>query len=392
MTPVEDEDKEKDFEWYPLDLEADVFSIALVAIVNESGSDTVIIPGSDLDPEREPKEKAVNLDAFQKYRVYAAGWALLSLLIEYAVVIAILREMLMSVHCPETEPIAAYWELNGKTQKTLIAEGYDSEYYGYDSVPSFHQHVKEEPGKDWRKSGSRVLAIFIVGMSVGQELMDIVTNVMVMYRLSKESSGMLIPALITCITGQKTSFGGDDKSWVEKQEEEQAVKLEKLRALRATITTQFVLFTSYLRFVLACGVYVMSFVIIKDADTVLDVWKDCVAIVFITEIDSLLFSAMKKGMLGRKMLKCARNMPEVLKIKVLCVEIKKRQSPEDYQVYWGLFNTACSVIMMALMVAHEVNTGFFMKAVFTGVSGEVSAECTDFDWGRQDEAYEGYTR
>lgn len=76
MTPVEDEDKEKDFEWYPLDLEADVFSIALVAIVNESGSDTGIIPGSELDPEREPKEKAVNLDAFQTYRVYAAGWAL----------------------------------------------------------------------------------------------------------------------------------------------------------------------------------------------------------------------------------------------------------------------------------------------------------------------------
>ena len=46
-----------------------------------------------------------------------------------------------------------------------------------------------------------------------------------------------------------------------------------------------------------------SIAVVHFADSGLDVFKDCVTFIFITEIDSLMFSAAKKGLLGERMLK-----------------------------------------------------------------------------------------
>jgi hypothetical protein len=42
--------------------------------------------------------------------------------------------------------------------------------------------------------------------------------------------------------------------------------------------------------------------VVHFADNGIEVFKDCVVFVFITEVDSLIFSAAKKGLLGTRLL------------------------------------------------------------------------------------------
>lgn len=92
--------------------------------------------------------------------------------------------------------------------------------------------------------------------------------------------------------------------------------------------------------------YVVTFFIILNAETTLDIWKDVLAVSFIVEIDSMVYAAMKKGLFGT-MLKKVANETE------LTVDVKadRLQAYEKAGSHLSFFScTGMSVAMLAFIV------------------------------------------
>ena len=133
-----------------------------------------------------------------------------------------------------------------------------------------HKHG-DEPSASLTKSFSRVVAIFMVALSLGQEAMDILLGVALAYTIG-------ISQIVKDAERKREGIGA------------------------------VVLFASYVlalafRFVGGLLVFWISFEIIRSAETVVDILKDCVAIAFIVEVDSLVLVAMKKGLFTSAMTK-----------------------------------------------------------------------------------------
>jgi hypothetical protein len=311
--------------------------------------------GSKNDPTEGP-DKGPNPDFQEAYGVgqaagktvssgkflYTAMWACFSLVVEMGIVGSIIWESL-ATFCPDSNPLQVYWESNDAMMKDLIQDpenGYDETDYDY--IPRFHLHQPVDPTRSFPKSASRVLAMWILGMSLGKEIMDILTVCILIHSVDR---------------------------------------LQKRPAF--TFEVFLIFMASYGRLVCCCAVCFMSFVIVKNSQTILDIWKDCVAIAFIVEIDSLLFSAMKKGMLTGAMMDCTKNFPGK-------IYITEKQSPRMFLTYGGYFVSTLCIILMGLMLAREVNTKLFeesinkMGAMALFGSTDCDIEYIENDWNQAD--------
>jgi len=268
-----------------------------------------------------------------------AIWAFFSLVIEACIVVSILWET-MEAFCPDSNPLQEYWEINDNLMKDLIRDNAETGYdeTDYDDIPPFHLHKPEDVSISFPKSASRVLAMWILGMSLGKEAMDILT--VFPHSFSRLKVDMISKHYIT---NRRT------RNHVGREEDARS-------AFNVVVVAYFVMGTACLRFLCCWLVCVMSFVIVKNSETILDIWKDCVAIAFIVEIDSLLFSAMKKGMITGAMMDCTKNFPGKV-----CINAK--ESPRLFLRNGGYVVSFFCIILMCLMVAREVNTKLFEESI-----------------------------
>jgi hypothetical protein len=128
--------------------------------------------------------------------------------------------------------------------------------------PLYHTHAKAFDGEwsSWTRGVSRVLAMLLFGLSLGRECTDLM--MMACFFLSTK-----------VVTIRQKVFG-----W--------------LMVSGRLLTTVYT--------------FVVTFFIILRSETTLDIRKDVLAVGFIVEIDSMMYVAMKKGVLGTVLKKIAK--------------------------------------------------------------------------------------